>query len=242
MNIFVDLLVSLTKLFSGNLGVTIIFIGIVSRAVFYPMLKSSHQQIKLQRDLKPKLDQIKKKYKNDRRRQMEEQTKLFQQAGFNPAAGCLASIVQLVVALILLNALNGLLKSGLSTHFLGWDLAHPDRFQLQGVNFDLPGILVVLTAVATLLQSKMMLPEPLPIDASDTKKEVGEKEDLTDALTSAQGQFVYLLPIIILFSGRIFPAGLALYWLVGTVVGLVQQYYISGFGGLTPWVKFLQRK
>lgn len=241
MDIFVDLLVSLTKIFSGNLGITIIFIGIASRVIFFPLLKSGHKQIKLQRDLKPQLDAIKKKHKNDRRRQLEEQTKLFQQAGFNPAVGCLSAIVQLVVAIILLNSLTGLLKAGLNNHFLSWDLAKPDTFKIEGIPFDLPGILVVLTAAATFLQSKMMLPEPLPLEKSDSKKEVGEKGDLSEALASSQGQLVYLFPLIILFSGRIFPSGLALYWLMSTLTGVVQQYYISGLGGLSPWLKRLQR-
>lgn len=241
MNIFVDLLVSLTKVFAGNLGVTIIFIGVVSRLIFFPLLKSSHQQIKLQRHLKPQLDAIKKKHSNDRRKQLEEQTKLFQEAGFNPAVGCLAAIVQLVVAIILLNSLTGLLHAGLNNHFFSWDLGKPDVFKVSSIPFDLPGILVVLTAIATFVQSKMMLPEPLPLEKSDSKKEVGEKQDLSEALTSSQGQLVYLFPIIILISGRIFPSGLALYWLVSTITGVVQQYYISGLGGLNPWLKFLRK-
>ncbi len=241
MNIFTDLLVSLTKVFSGNLGVTIIFIGIFSRVIFFPLLKSGHKQIKLQRDLKPQLDAIKKKHKNDRKKQLEEQTKLFQESGFNPAVGCISAIVQLVVAIILLNSLTGLLKAGLDNQFLYWDLGKPDVFHVSGIPFDPPGILVVLTAVATFLQSKMMLPEPLPVEKSDSKKEVVEKQDLSEALTSSQGQLVYLFPIIILFSGRIFPAGLALYWLVSTFTGVIQQYYISGLGGLRPWLKILHK-
>ena len=241
MSIFVDLLVSLTKVFGNNLGVTIIFIGVVSRVVFFPLLKSSHQQIKLQRDLKPQLDELKKKYKDDRRRQTEEQTKLFREAGFNPAVGCLAAIVQLVVAIILLNSLTGLLHAGLNNHFFNWDLGKPDVFRVSDIQFNLPGILVVLTAIATFMQSKMMLPEPLPLERADSKKEVVEKQDLSEALTSSQGQLVYLFPIIILFSGTLFPSGLALYWLVSTFTGVIQQYYISGLGGLNPWLKFLRK-
>jgi len=241
MSIFVDLLVSLTKVFAGNLGVTIIFIGVVSRMVFFPLLKSGHQQIKLQRDLKPKLDELKRKYKNDRRRQLEEQTKLFKESGFNPAVGCLASIVQLVVALILFNSLSGLLKAGLNNQFLSWNLAKPDVFRISGIGMDLPGILVIFTALVTLVQSRMMLPEPLPLEKSDSNKEIQEKEGLTEALTSSQGQLVYLFPLIILFTGRIFPSGLALYWLVSTFTGVIQQYYISGLGGLSPWLKFLRK-
>lgn len=242
MDIFVKLLITLTGLFGGNLGLTIIFIGVVSRLLFYPFLKSSYKSIQIQKDLKPKLAEIKKKHGHDRKRHMEEQSRVFKEAGYNPAAGCLGPLVQLVVAIILFNALRSLIDTpGIQNEFLIWNLSKPDLFSVKGIGFALPGLLIILTAIATFLQSKMMLPEPVPVEKSDSKKEVVEKGDLADALASSQGQLVYLFPLIILFTGRLFPAGLALYWLVSTIVGLVQQYYISGLGGLKPWLKFLQK-
>lgn len=246
MNFFVELLINLTKIFGGNLGVTIIFIGIVSRVIFYPFLKSSLRQNQILKELKPKLDSAKKKHGHDKKKHAEEQARLYREAGFNPAAGCLAPIVQLVVAIILFNALQSLIGTkGIDTTFLIWDLRHPDllgkSFSVDGLLAQLPGILVILTAIATLFQSKMMLPEPVPFEKSDSLKEVDKKEGVAEALASSQGQFVYLFPLMILFTGRLFPAGLALYWLVSTLIGLIQQYYISGLGGLRPWLKFLQK-
>lgn len=246
MDIFIDLMLSLTKLFGGQLGVTIIFIGVVSRVVFYPFLKSSLKQNQILKELKPKLDEVKRKHGSNKTRHAEEQAKLYKEAGFNPAAGCLAPLVQLVVAIILFNALSGLIDTkGIDTKFLIWDLRSPDligkTFHAEGIIAQLPGVLVILTAIATLFQSKMMLPEPVPFEKNDSVKEVEKKEGLSEALAASQGQFVYLFPLMILFTGRLFPSGLALYWLVSTLVGLVQQYYITGWGGLKPWVKFLQK-
>ncbi len=248
MDIFVNFLVTLTKFFGGNLGLTIIFIGVVSRIIFYPFLKSSLRQNQILKELKPKLDAAKKKYGDNKQKLAEEQAKIYKEAGFNPAAGCLAPLVQLVVAIVLFSALQSLIKTtGINTTFLIWDLRIPDTLgntfpSIDGVFESFPGILVALTAVATLIQSKMMLPEPVPFEKNDTPKEVNKKEDLSEALASSQGQFVYLFPLMLLFTGRLFPSGLALYWLVSTLVGVVQQYNISGLGGLKPWVKFLQRK
>lgn len=241
MDIFVKLLIDLTKLFGGNLGITIVFIGVVSRVIFYPFLKSSLKQNQIMKELKPKLDEAKRKHGHDKQKHAAEQARIYKEAGFNPAAGCLAPLVQLVVAVILFNALTSLIKSGVNTNFFIWALDKPDTYTIKNIPFALPGVLVILTAIATLLQSKMMLPEAVATEKNDKKKEVKEKEDLAGALASSQGQLVYLFPFIILFTGRLFPSGLALYWLISTVVGLVQQYYISGWGGLKPWLKFLQR-
>ena len=241
MDIFVDLLSSLTKLFGGNLGLTITFIGIVSRIIFYPFMKSSLNQAKVLRELKPKLDAIKKKYPNDRTKAAQEQARIYREVGFNPLGSCVSPIVQLVVAILLFNALTRLINTGIDTSFLGWDLAEPDVFKVEAIPFALPGILVLLTGLATLVQSKMMLPQPVPEEAGDSKEERKEKEGLSEALASSQGQLVYLLPLIILWTGTRFAAGLALYWLVSTLVGIYQQYRIAGLGGLDSWVKIIKR-
>lgn len=246
MDVFVNLLISLTKIFGGNLGLTIIVIGILSRVIFYPFLKSSLKQNQVLKDLKPKLDQLKKKHGTNKQKLAEEQAKAYKEAGFNPAAGCLAPLVQLVVAIILFNALRKLIgTTGIDPHFFIWDLRYPDllggTFGAKGIFAAFPGVLIILTGIATLFQSKMLLPEPVPFEKNDSLKEVEKKEGLSEALASSQGQFVYLFPIMIMFTGRLFPSGLAIYWLVSTIVGLVQQYNISGLGGLKPWLKFLRR-
>lgn len=241
MEIFVNLLSALTKLFGGNLGLTIIFIGLMSRVIFYPFMKTSLNQAKVLRELKPKLDAIKKKYPQDRTRQAAEQARLYREAGFNPAASCLSPIVQLVVAIILFNALTRLINTDLNTSFLWWDLAKPDAYPIENFPVKIPGILIILTAVATLLQSKMMVPQPVPEVKGDSREERKEKEDLSEALASSQGQLVYLLPLIILWSGTHFPAGLALYWLVSTLVGVYQQYKIAGLGGVEPWLRIIKK-
>src|SRR3990172_3941406 len=154
MDIFVNLLSSLTKLFGGNLGFTIIFVGVISRIVFYPFLKSSLKQPKVLKELKQKLDAVKKKYPNDRSKQASEQARIYREAGFNPAASCISPLIQLVLAIILFNALSKLIHSGIETNFLWLDLVKADTFRLKAIPFALPGVLVILTAVATLVQSK----------------------------------------------------------------------------------------
>jgi len=39
-----------------------------------------------------------------------------------------------------------------------------------------------------------------------------------------------------LIFGYQFSSGLVLYWLVFSLVGLVQQYQVTNWGGLTPWI------
>jgi len=174
IDFFVALLTKFNNL-TGNLGVTLIIIGVASRAIFYPVMKSTLRQSQVMRDLKPKLDELKKKHGQDKKRLAEEQAKLYRESGVSPA-GCLAPILQLVIAIILFQVLTKLLTTGVDTSFFIWDLAKPDTYVVPSLPFKLPGVLVILTALATFVQSKMTLPEPVHDYKSDSPKEKKEKE------------------------------------------------------------------
>ncbi|MDP2720577.1 MAG: YidC/Oxa1 family membrane protein insertase [bacterium] len=242
---FVNLFLFINKLLLNNLGLTIIVIGVVSRAIFYPFFANSIRYSKAMRDLKPQLDAVKKKHAGDMRKQASEQSRLFKEAGVSPAAsliGCLSMIVQIVVFILLFQAITRVIGSGVETHFLVWDLAKPDAYKITGLPLDVPGILVVLTAVLSFIQSKMLMAPPTQTVGIKGSRKEPEKGSISDALSATQSQTAYIIPIVILISGTHFAAGLALYWLVSTIFGIIQQYYIGGTGGLEPWLVKLKIK
>ena len=241
INFFVQLLLLLNKVLFNNLGLTIIVIGGLTRLVVWPLFKAQLKHTKVMSDLKPKLDEIKKKYKGDQRRQLAEQSKLLKSHGANPLGGCLPIIVQTAVFILLYQVLFRLLKMNVNTQFLLWDLAKPDTIHIQQLPIALPGVLVILTAILTFVQSKMLLPP------AATKPTLGRKgagtQGFAEALQASSGQMVYLTPLIMLYFGTILASGLTLYWLVSTFFGIIQQYIIGGAGGLKPWLaKIPQRK
>ena len=241
INFFVQLLLLLNKTLFNNLGLTIIVIGGFTRLAVWPLFKAQLKHTKLMSDLKPKLDEIKKKYKGDQKRQLAEQSKLLKSHGTNPLGGCLPIIVQTAVFILLYQVLFRLLKMNVNTQFLLWDLAKPDTTHIQQLPIALPGVLVILTAILTFVQSKMLLPP------AATKPTLGRKgagtQDFAEALQASSGQMVYLTPLIMLYFGTILASGLTLYWLVSTFFGIIQQYIIGGAGGLKPWLaKIPQRK
>jgi len=56
IDLFVQVILNLNSLLFNNLGLTVIVIGLLSRAVFYPFFANSIRYSKAMRDLKPKLD------------------------------------------------------------------------------------------------------------------------------------------------------------------------------------------
>jgi len=232
---FVNLVLSLNKILFNNLGLTIIVLGILTRLVLWPLFRSQMKHTKAMSDLKPKLDEIKKKYKGDQKRQLGEQSKLFKSYGVSPLGGCLPIIVQFAGMILLYQVLFRLLKMNVNTDFLIWDLAKPDTFHIQTLPIALPGPLVLLTAIATFIQSKMILPPSPAAKPAQVKKEEG-KPDFAETLQASSTQMVYFTPLIMLYIGTKFASGLALYWSVSTVLAIIQQYQAVGLGGLKPWL------
>jgi YidC/Oxa1 family membrane protein insertase len=55
-----------------------------------------------------------------------------------------------------------------------------------------------------------------------------------------QQQMVFIMPAMTFFIALKFPSGLALYWVITTIFSIVQQYFISGPGGLVTYLKKLK--
>ena len=113
------------------------------------------------------------------------------------------------------------------------ELDKPDVLKLPGLPIPLPGLFLILSAVAQLISAQMMLP------SVSTAKKVAEKTPAAedDAMVSAQKQMIYMFPVMTIVIGFSFPSGLVLYWFIFSLIAAVQQYLVTGWGGLTPWLK-----
>ena len=55
-----------------------------------------------------------------------------------------------------------------------------------------------------------------------------------DQNVKLQRQMAYFLPLISILWGSSLPAGLFLYWITSTLIQIIQQYFILGWGGMFP--------
>lgn len=223
-----------------NLGISIIEIAILSRVIFYPFIKQQLVYSKKMGELQPHISALKEKHGKDQQAMAKAQMELFKEHGVNPAAGCLPTIVQLVVLIGLFGALNKILTMNFNTNFAFWNMAKPDVFHIQGISFALPGILVIIAAATQFIQSKMMLPKATN---KPVIKDPNKKEDFASEFASAQSSMMWMFPLMFLWFGTQWPSGLALYWSVSSVIAIWQQYKISGLGGMEDlWKKLMLLK
>lgn len=255
LNVMVAIYQLLTTLhIPSAVGFSIILLTVVIRLILYPFMHQSLRQQKKMQQLTPHINKLKEKHKNDAKRLQMEQMALFKEHGVNPAAGCLVMIVQIPILIGLYNVLLRAVRStslndinnriyfpGMKLHhmwdttFFGIPLSHTPSQLLHQVGF---GILVVavITGALQLIQSKMMM---MPkADAPKPEK----KSDEPDFATAFQTQSMYLLPVMVGFFSFSLPFGLSLYWNTLTIFGIIQQYIISGWGGLVDWLPFIKKE
>ncbi len=251
-------LVFLYGVLFNNFGLAIIVLTVALRLVLVPLTLPSLRAAKKMKELAPELEKLKSKYKNDKQKLAKAQMELYRRHGANPAAGCLPQIIQLIILIALYRAFLGVLQSNgdivqklneilysslqlspgtvINTNFLYLNLAKPDVFHLPGLPIPLPGFVLIAAALVQFISSKMMLPVITQSQALAKKTET-KKDDIASSL---QTQMVYLFPLMTIFIGYSFPSGLILYWFIFSFSTAVQQYFVSGFGGLEPWLKKLK--
>ncbi len=220
---------------TGNFGIGIILLTIIIRTALVPLTLPtlrSQQKMKL---LKPQIDALKAKHKNDSKKLQQAQMDLFKENNINPLAGCIPYIAQFVILIALYNVLRNFVataaQNGISvnTAFLMFDLSKPDHSL----------VIPVVAALSQLVLSLMILPgaekHDLIPDSSKNKKVQKENVKETNAQEMSetmQKQMVFMMPIMTGVFAYQFPAGLGLYWISTTVFSIVQQWFVSGPGGL----------
>ncbi len=184
-----------------NYGLAIILLTILLKMFFYPLSSISLRSMKEMQALKPQLDAIRKKYKDNPKKIQQETMTLYREHNIKPLAGCLPMLVQIPIFIafyqILMNSIE--LRGA---HFL-WihDLAHADNLFKIGTFYI--NILPIINGATMFWQQKLTPTDP------------------------SQKSLKFMMPIMLTFFFYNLPAGLILYWLVTTLITIFQQYHIQ---------------
>lgn len=228
-----NLLMYFYKIIPGHdLGVAIIAVTIIIKFIlFLPSLSSIKSQKAIQ-DIQPKIDEIKKKYKENKEQQTKELMRIYRENKVNPFSSCLPLLIQLPILIALyrvfMGGLNtdpqtGILVSEQLNHlygplreFFSNQTISPLLFNWLNLAKPFWGF-AVLAGIFQFWQSKML------ILRKPVAKVPGAKDE---GMASAMNkQMLYFMPLITVFFGITFPAGLTLYWMISTLFMVGQQYY-----------------
>jgi YidC/Oxa1 family membrane protein insertase len=208
-----------------NWGVAIILLTLCVRAVIFPINRRSQAQMaryaQQQQALRPKLEELTKRYKNNARKLNEERMKLFREHNVNvsaPLVGCLPVFLQLPIFVGIFSAVRNTYELR-QAPFVGWirDLSEPDNFisfgrtvatlpligEIRGINL-LPLVVLVLWMV-----SMRLAPKP------------------TDPQQQQVQKMMIWMPVIFGIALYNYASGLALYMGVSSLSSIVEQTIIK---------------
>jgi len=195
-----------------NYGVAIIILTILTKILLWPLGTKSYKSMSQMKKLQPLIQEIREKYKNDRKKMNEEVMALHKTYSINPVGGCLPMILQIPVFFALYRMLDQAIELR-HAPFLWWinDLSAPDR--LFNFDFSIPfmeppygiPVLTLIMGATMFWQQKMSPPAGDP----------------------TQAKMMMLMPVVFTFIFINFSSGLVLYWLVNNVLSIAQQSYIQ---------------
>jgi YidC/Oxa1 family membrane protein insertase len=234
--------------FVHNFGISIILFTILIRLLTHPLtvqqFKATQGMQKLQED--PRYKKMQEKYKNDKDRLAQEQMKLYKELGINPLGSCLPTLIQfpLIIGLyqsviramaatpvelfrlerfIYTRLIDAAELLPLQNRFLWMDLGQPERVNIFGIGIPILAVLVVIT---TFLQSKLI--QPPSTGGND------------QGAMMSKSMSIYM-PVLMGFMAYSLASGLALYFLVSNVFGII-QYGILGRADWSNVLPFLKKE
>lgn len=204
----------------NSLGIAIVILTLVIQLILIPLRLPSLKSAKKMQALKPHLDALKDKHKEDKMALMKAQSDLYKEHGISPFGGILPTLLSFPIIIALYQVLNQSLGAeGVNGGFLWLNLKKPDPY------FILP----LLVALFQWYLSKMMLPKENSQSASpksSSNKKEGETS-LEDSMVTMQRQMQFIFPVFSAFIVLSLPSGVGLYWLISLIFSVVQQKIIN---------------
>jgi YidC/Oxa1 family membrane protein insertase len=217
-------------------GLTIVILVMLMRALMVPLfVKQVKSQRKMQAHM-PQLQELRKRYKNDKQRLNEETMKFYKENGINPLGGCLPLIAQLPLFWALFYNLRAIsewqpgqkpkygltvpvVESALHAHIFGVSLADKFLFPIHGETWSQRIVILLFVAISasttylTVRQSsKRGMMQQGPVDPDNPA-------------ANMQKYMMYIAPFFAL-TGLYWQFGLVIYWVTTNIWTLGQQHIL----------------
>jgi YidC/Oxa1 family membrane protein insertase len=233
VNPFTNILLLIYNFVGQNFGVAIILFTILIRLVTHPLtakqIKSSGAMQELQQS--KEWQDIQKKYKDDKEKLVQEQTKIYQKMGISPLGSCLPSFIQLPIMFALYQSVIRALAASpiqllaltravwpvagisdlvpINSTFLWMNLGQPERIYIGGLAIP---FLAIIVAITSYIQARVTVPPTT--NPSDQAAQMNQSMAL-------------MMPLMMGYFALTFASGLALYIIIGNLLSLA-QYAVLG--------------
>ncbi|MDG2397594.1 MAG: membrane protein insertase YidC [Flavobacteriaceae bacterium] len=199
-------------------GISIIVMTILVRLAMSPVTYKSYvSQVKM-KALRPEVDQINSKYKDDAVKRQQETMSLYNQAGANPMSGCLPALLQLPVFYALFSFFPVAFALRQKSFLWADDLSSYDSILDLPFNIPLYGdhisLFPILASIAIFFYTMMTM---------------GQQPTANQPGMPNMKVIMYLMPLMMLFFFNNYASGLSLYYFVSNILTIILMLVIKNF-------------
>ena len=222
-NVFVPLYRFLSGLFPY--GIAIIFMTIIVRIVLAPILYKSYLSQAKMKILRPELDEINKKFKDNAMKRQQEMMSLYRKAGANPMSGCLPGLLQIPVFYALFMFFPSAFDLRQKSFLWADDLSAYDSILDFGFYIPLYGdhvsLFPILASVSIFFYMKMTTGQQM---ASQPKPQDGMPD-----MAKMMKYMIYFAPIMMMVFFNNYSSGLSLYYFISNILSIGIMFTIKNY-------------
>ena len=206
-------------------GIAIIFMTIIVRIVLAPVLYKSYLSQAKMKILRPELDEINKKFKDNAMKRQQEMMSLYRKAGANPMSGCLPGLLQIPVFYALFMFFPSAFDLRQKSFLWAEDLSAYDSILDFGFYIPLYGdhvsLFPILASISIFFYMKMTTGQQM---ASQPQPQEGMPD-----MTKMMKYMIYFAPIMMMVFFNNYSSGLSLYYFVSNLLSIGIMYTIKNY-------------
>ena len=193
-------------------GLSVIILSVVLNIILFPLTLKSFKSMQKMHELHPQMEKLKAQFKDNPQKLNKEVMELYKKYSINPLSGCLPLLLQMPIFVALYQALTKSIDLRGASFLWIKDLSMPDAVSIP-VNLPLVGshinILPLAMVVLMVFQQKV------------STKVMGSA--VTEEQKQQQKMMLVIMPIMFGFIFYNMPSGMVLYWVVNTLLTIVEQ-------------------
>lgn len=199
----------------GSYGIVIMLLTLFIRLLTSPILYRSYLSGAKMKVLKPEIDELRAKYKDDQQAFSMEQMKLWKSAGVSPMGGCLPALLQIPIFMSLYYFFQSNISLRGESFLWAKDLAAYDSIAQLPFHIPFYGDHVSLFTLTATLTSLLI--------------SLYGMSNMQDNSNPLMKYMPYIFPVLLLGVFNNLPAALTWYYTVSNAVTLVLQFVIQKY-------------
>ena len=204
-----------------NMGIVLLILTLLIKVLVYPLMKKSYMSSARMRVLRPKIEEVTKKYTKpeDAMLKQQETMKLYSEYGVSPMGGCLPMLIQMPVWIALFNFIPNAIELRGQSFLWAKDLSTYDDvinwgFNIWGIG-DHISLFCILWCVATVASSMFSMKQQQDSMTPEQAQQMSMMKYMT-----------YIMPLIFFFSFNNYSSGLNYYYFLSALTSALMMWYL----------------